>query len=156
MLKMIAIISTALILLVVVSLFVLGLMSKSDEANGLVEGRLSPCPDKPNCVCSEFRAATDHFVEPLAISSGEAADVMQRLTAVIREMGGTIRQQNDNYLAATFTSAIFRFVDDLEIRVDRETNLIHLRSASRVGYGDGGVNRERIEKLRKSVRQVKL
>ena len=149
---MIAIITITLILLVIAALFVLGLMSRSDEANGLVEGRLSRCPDKPNCVCSEFSADTDHFIEPLVISSGDTADVMTRLKSVIREMGGSIRQQNDNYLAATFQSAIFRFVDDLEIRVDREANLIHLRSASRVGHGDGGVNRQRVEQLKKSLR----
>ena len=152
MLKIIAIITITLILLIIATLFVLGFMSKSGEANGLVEGRLSQCPDKPNCVCSEFKADTDHFIEPLAISSEDAADVMTRLVSVIREMGGTIRQEKDNYLAATFTSAIFRFVDDLEIRIDRESNLIHLRSASRVGHGDRGVNRHRIEQLKRSFR----
>ena len=152
MLKMIAIITITLILLVVAALFVLGLMSKSYEANGLVEGRLSRCPGKPNCVCSEFKADADHFIEPLVIRSEDAADVMTRLKSVIREMGGSIRQEKDNYLAANFTSAIFRFVDDLEIRVDREANLIHLRSASRVGHGDRGVNRLRVEQLKKSFR----
>lgn len=152
MLKMIAIIAITLVLLVIATLFVLGLMSKSGEANGLVGGRLSQCPGKPNCVCSEFEADTDHFTEPMAISSEGAADVMTRLKSVIQELGGTIRQEEDHYLAATFTSAIFRFVDDLEIRVDREAYLIHLRSASRVGYGDRGVNRERIEQLKKSFR----
>ncbi len=149
---MIAIITITLILLVIAALFVLGFMSKSDEANGLVEGRLSRCPGTPNCVCSEFRADADHFIEPLVISSDDAADVMTRLKSVIREMNGSIRQEKDNYLAATFTSAIFRFEDDLEIRVDREANLIHLRSASRVGHGDRGVNRQRVEQLKKSFR----
>ena len=151
---MISIITIALILLVIATLFVLGFLSKSDEANGLVEGRLSQCPDKPNCVCSEFNADTDHFTEPLAISTENAADVMTRLKSVIREMGGTIQREKDNYLAATFTSAIFRFVDDLEIRIDREAKLIHLRSASRVGYGDRGVNRHRIEQLKRSFRSI--
>jgi len=153
MLKMIAIISITLVLLIIATLFVLGFMSKSDEANGLIKGRLSQCPDKPNCVCSEFKADTDHFIEPLVISSKDAADFMTRLKSVIQEMGGTIRQEKDDYLAATFTSAIFRFVDDLEIRVDREANLVHLRSASRVGYGDRGVNRHRIEQLKRSFQQ---
>jgi len=152
MLKMITIITITLILLIIATLFVLGFMSKSGEAKGLVGDRLSQCPGKPNCVCSEFKADTDHFIEPLAISPEDAADVITRLASVIREMGGTVRQEKDNYLAATFRSAIFGFVDDLEIRVDRETNLIHLRSASRVGYGDRGVNRERIEQLKNSFR----
>ena len=154
MLKMIAVITITLILLVIATLFVLGFMSKSGEAKGLVEGRLSQCPQKPNCVCSEFKADTDHFIEPLAISSEDTADVMARLAAVIRKMGGTIQQGKDNYLAATFTSGIFKFVDDLEIRIDRGTNLVHLRSASRVGYGDRGVNRHRIEQLKKFIHRT--
>lgn len=150
--KMIAIITTSLILIVIAVLFILGLVSKSGEANGLVESRLSPCPDKPNCVCSEFEADADHFIEPLALSSDAAANVMARLKKIIEEMGGKVQRQSDDYLAATFSSVIFRFVDDLEIRIDRETSLIHLRSASRVGHGDGGVNRQRIQKLKKSYR----
>ncbi len=66
----------------------------------------------------------------------------------VREMGGSIQVENDSYLAATFTSSIFRFVDDLEIRVDSDQKMIHLRSASRVGHSDRGVNRERIERLK--------
>lgn len=149
---MIAIITTSLILIVIAALLILGLVSKSGEANGLVESRLSPCPDKPNCVCSEFEADADHFIEPLAMSSDAAAEVMTRLKKIIEEMGGKVQRQSDDYLAATFSSAIFRFVDDLEIRIDRETSLIHLRSASRVGHGDGGVNRQRIQQLKKLYR----
>ena len=63
----------------------------------------------------------------------------------IKEMGGSIQAENDNYLAATFTSSIFRFVDDLEIRFDADRIMIHMRSASRVGYSDRGINKKRIE-----------
>lgn len=55
---------------------------------------------------------------------------------------------DDHYLAATFTSAIFRFVDDLELRIDPRQEVIHIRSASRVGRRDGGVNRRRVEKFK--------
>jgi uncharacterized protein (DUF1499 family) len=64
-------------------------------------------------------------------------------------MGGSINVEKADYLAATFTSSIFRFVDDLEIRVDPDKNQVQLRSASRVGRGDGGVNRKRIERLKR-------
>jgi len=59
----------------------------------------------------------------------------------------TIQSENDDYLAATFSSAIFGFVDDLEVRIDSVQNTGHIRSASRVGHSDGGVNRKRIELL---------
>ena len=63
-------------------------------------------------------------------------------------MGGTIREESDTYLAATFSSAMFGFVDDLEIRVDSSQKVIHIRSASRVGYSDAGVNKKRAEQLK--------
>ena len=63
-------------------------------------------------------------------------------------MGGSIQVENENYFAATFTSTIFGFVDNLEIRIDTNKNVIHIRSASRVGRSDLGVNKKRIERLK--------
>jgi len=146
--KIVLIIIAALILTGFVSFFVLGLMSQSGEANGLVEGKLSKCPDKPNCVCSEFEADVAHYFKPAVFSVSTASEALSKMKNSVREMGGNIQVENDNYLAATFTSSIFRFVDDLEIRVDKDQKMIHLRSASRVGRSDRGVNRERIKRLK--------
>ena len=125
-------------------------MSQSGEAHGLAEGRLKQCPDKPNCVCSEFESDPVHYIEPLVMAAGDAAHVLPRLKTNVREMGGSIQVEETDYLAATFTSSVFRFVDDLEIRIDTGLKTIHLRSASRVGHGDGGVNRKRVERLKNS------
>ena len=146
--KIALIVIVVLILTGIVSFFVLGLMSQSGEAHGLVEGKLSKCPDKPNCVCSEFESDVAHFTNPMVFSQSPTSEVLSLLKTTIREMGGSIQKEDSNYLAATFTSSIFRFVDDLEIRVDMDQKLIHLRSASRVGHSDRGVNRERIERLK--------
>jgi uncharacterized protein (DUF1499 family) len=73
---------------------------------------------------------------------------MEMLKAVIGDMGGTIQTEQADYLAATFPSPLFGFVDDLEIRFNPTAGLIHMRSASRVGRGDMGVNRKRIETLK--------
>jgi len=151
--KIVLIIIVALILTGVVSFFVLGLMSQSGEAHGLVEGKLSKCPDKPNCVSSEFEADVGHYVEPVVFSVGTASEALSKMKNTVRKMGGSIQVENDNYFAATFTSSIFRFVDNLEIRVDKDQKIIHLRSASRVGRSDRGVNRERIERLKRLHRQ---
>jgi uncharacterized protein (DUF1499 family) len=94
----------------------------------------------------------EHYVEPLVYSADEAAQVMPRLKATIVEMGGSIQMEETDYLAATFTSSVFRFVDDLELRIDTDQKTIHLRSASRVGHGDGGVNRKRVELLKNHFR----
>ena len=147
--KMISILLLLLIVGFLILFFVLGLVSRSGEANGLVEGRLSKCPDKPNCVCSEHKSNINHYVEPIAVSIDNEAGVLPVLKSSIHEMGGSVQTESDNYLAATFTSSFFRFVDDLELRIDPGASLIHVRSASRVGHSDMGVNRQRVELLRK-------
>ena len=142
------IIAVAIPLLVVVLFFVMGILSQAGEPPGLVDGQLQPCPDRPNCVSSEVATDDSHFIEPLTYSDAAAEQVISRLKDVIHNMGGEIEVEGKGYLAATFTSSIFRFVDDLEIRLDSANNTIHLRSASRVGYSDRGVNRQRVEQLR--------
>ena len=137
-----------LIVAVVVLFFILGVISKSGKAPGLIDGRLSKCPDKPNCVCSEQK--TDkHYIEPAIIPEHITFDTYPALKSAIQEMGGSVQTENDDYLSATFSSAIFGFMDDLEIRIDSLQKVIHIRSASRVGHSDMGVNRQRAELLKK-------
>ena len=144
------IIIASIALFVIIVFFIFGYMSNSGEAYGLVEGRLKQCPDKPNCVSSEFVSDAEHYIEPLVYSVDQAAQVLPRLKMIIGEMGGSVQLEKADYLAATFTSSLFRFVDDLELRIDPGHRTIHLRSASRVGHGDLGVNRKRVELLKKS------
>lgn len=70
-------------------------------------------------------------------------------------MGGKIQEEQDGYLWATFTSRLFRFVDDVEFRMVSSDGIIHVRSGSRKGYSDLGVNRRRVEKLRTLFNQKK-
>ena len=63
-------------------------------------------------------------------------------------MGGSIKSESSNYLAATFTSRLFRFIDDVEIRIDPDLGQIHIRSASRTGHGDWGVNAKRVDLIK--------
>ncbi len=146
--KITLIVISSLILATIVTFFILGLISQSGKASGLVDGKLTRCPEKPNCVSSEFAADVAHYIDPVAIPQSITSKILSRLKNRVREMGGSIQVENDNYLAVTFTSSIFRFVDDLEIRIDTDQKMIHLRSASRVGYSDRGINRKRIERLK--------
>jgi len=114
---------------------------------GTHDGKLAPCPSSPNCVSSQ---STDdaHRIAPLTYS-GRAADAMKKLTAIIQAFPRTsVITVSDSYLHAEVTSAIFRFVDDLEFLVDDAAKVIHVRSASRMGYSDLGVNRKRVEQIR--------
>ena len=142
------IIIASIALFVIIVFFIFGYMSNSGEAYGLVEGRLKQCPDKPNCVSSELVSDAEHYIEPLVYSVDQAAQVLPRLKMIIGEMGGSVQLEKADYLAATFTSSLFRFVDDLELRIDTVQKTIHLRSASRVGHSDLGVNRKRVERLK--------
>jgi len=132
----------------IVGFFILGFISKSGEPSGLIEGRLAKCPNKPNCVCSEYTEDANHYIEPISIAQDITFDALPILKNIIRELGGNIQTESDHYLAATFTSAIFGFVDDLEISIDATQKIVHIRSASRVGNGDGGVNKKRTELLK--------
>lgn len=106
------------------------------------DGRLAPCAPAPNCVCSEAGGDEDHAVAPLTAGGVDWAEI----TEAVRALGGTAIVVEGEYLHATFTSRIFRFVDDLELRRDGE--FLQVRSASRVGHSDLGANRKRVEALR--------
>ena len=112
----------------------------------LVAGKLRPCPSSPNCVSSESDRPSSR-VEPLTFK-GSPEKVWGDLKETVGEMGGKIQEEHDGYLWATFTSRVFRFVDDVEFRMVPSDGIIHVRSGSRVGYSDLGVNRKRVEKLR--------
>ena len=108
---------------------------------------LAPCPASPNCVSSEA-GDREHFTEPLHFT-GEASLAWNRLkSALATEPRLTIVEDTGSYLHAEARSLIFRFVDDIEFVLDHGDGVIHVRSASRVGYSDFGVNRRRVERIR--------
>lgn len=120
---------------------------------GVRDGRLSPCPATPNCVSSQ--APDDgHRVDPLPFT-GPAQDAMLRLKSIVRSFRRTaVITDTGSYLHAEFTSAVFRFVDDVEFLADDMAKVIHVRSASRLGQSDLGVNRKRVEEIRKRWRDA--
>ena len=118
----------------------LGMQSRGGTAPALVEGSLADCPSSPNCVSSEAGTADDKKVEPLPVSAWAA------LPALMVEMGGELTVRDTTYIAAEFTSSTFGFVDDVEFRLTE--NGIHVRSASRVGHSDAGVNAVRVADIR--------
>jgi uncharacterized protein (DUF1499 family) len=116
---------------------------------GAESGRLAPCPHRPNCVCSQADDAA-HRIEPLRFE-GSANEAMKSLRVVLAAWPRTrVVTAADGYLHAECRSRLFRFVDDVEFLVDSEARVIHFRSASRVGRSDLGVNRRRMEGLRRA------
>ncbi|HET6880958.1 MAG TPA: DUF1499 domain-containing protein [Pirellulales bacterium] len=148
-LKLGGLLATALVGLPVVVLAVLSYYSRKPTNVGLVDGWLADCPDKPNCVCSQALEVS-HRIAPIDFS--DASDTAwQRMKSVVSAMPHTkIVSEQDGYLHAECQTSVFRFVDDLELLLDAERQVIHCRSASRVGHSDFGVNRRRIEGLRRA------
>ena len=110
---------------------------------------LPPCPKTPNCASTE--APSDdgvHYLAPLPLPEGlEPRAALDALEAVIRaEPRTSVEERTELRLRATDRSRVFRFVDDVEARVDPTTRLLHARSAARVGAGDLGVNRRRLQR----------
>ena len=116
---------------------------------GVGDGRLTPCPSSPNCVSSRSADAR-HRVEPLSLAGNVDAGwlaLKQQVAALPRTR---IVEQSPLYVRAECRSALFGFVDDLELLLEPESGRAQVRSASRTGYGDMGVNRRRIEELRRA------
>ncbi|MGB8424203.1 MAG: DUF1499 domain-containing protein, partial [Desulfobacterales bacterium] len=116
---------------------------------------LADCPNRPNCV-SSLSDDEKHQVAPLTFS-GSQAEAAARLVAVLEQMKGSkIVSQTDTAIRVEFTSTVFRFVDDVDFRFDADHHRIDLRSASRVGYFDFGVNRKRIAEIRRRFEAASL
>ncbi len=115
---------------------------------GVSQGKLSRCPASPNCVCSGD-PSDPHYTPPFAFK-GPADQARSKLAqAALGLRRATRVEDRGNYLAFEFRSALFRFVDDVEFLIEPEARQIQVRSASRAGYSDLGVNRSRVEEIRK-------
>ena len=144
--KVALLVAGGVVLLPIAGLALLSAISRRPANLGAVDGRLAPCPDSPNCVSTQAQDA-GHRMEPISYT-GSAQDVMTQIKAIVASRPRTkVVAENENYLHVEFTSALFRFVDDVEFLIDETDRKIHFRSASRAGYGDLGANRRRMDEI---------
>ena len=124
-----------------------GCSANRPENLGLKNNLLLPCPESPNCVLSQG-SDSKHQIQPIHYNvSLEAAK--ERLNEVIHSMYDTrIITQNEVYWHVEFTTRWLRFIDDVEFYFMESEELIHVRSASRLGHWDFGLNRKRVEEIR--------
>lgn len=116
---------------------------------GVREGRLVPCPQSPNCVVSQGETDAQHAIAPLTYGADPSTAMATLRQVVEAQPGSEVIEQTDTYLYAEFTSQLMGFVDDVEFYLPPdEPGTIHVRSASRLGESDLGVNRKRIEAIR--------
>ena len=154
--------ASLLVVLLGAGLFVAGrigmLRGKPPTDLGVKDGRLKPPSLTPNSVSSQTLLHADHpmrvyaQIAPLPLLGTGNSSGPQTLAALARLVeetpGGRVVESTDNYLRAEFTSSMLRFVDDTEFWFDATNQRVDVRSASRLGRKDFGVNRERVEALR--------
>lgn len=126
-----------------------GVFAGSRPTNlGVKEGKLAPCPGSPNCVVSQGAQDKEHAIDPITYS-GSQADALTRLKTIVAAQPRTaVIKERDDYLYVEFSSRLMGFVDDVEFYFDPAAPVIQVRSASRLGESDLGVNRKRVETIR--------
>ncbi len=119
---------------------------------GVTDGRLAPPKRTPNCVSSQADPSdAEHYIAPIAFR-GTAAEAMAAARRAVESMErATIVREAPGYLYAEFRSRLLGYVDDVELYFDEKAAAFHVRSASRLGRRDFGVNRERVEALRRLI-----
>ncbi len=150
--------ASMLVVLLGVGLFVagrMGLLRGTPPSDlGVKDGRLKAPSRSPNSVSSQTALHADHpmrvyaQIAPLPVR-GSGAQTIAALARLVEETpGGRVVESSENYLRAEFTSGMLRFVDDTEFWYDAQNQRVDVRSASRLGRKDFGVNRGRVEALR--------
>jgi uncharacterized protein (DUF1499 family) len=147
--RLISIIFGILLILITNLIFSTSVLAAIDLDNR----QLAACPSTPNCVVSQAGDA-DHAIEPISYKSDRATakETLLKVLAVIPRTA--VVEQTDNYIRSEATSRIFKFVDDVEFYFPEDQQVIHVRSASRVGESDLGVNRRRIEQIRLAMQDL--
>jgi uncharacterized protein (DUF1499 family) len=115
-------------------------------------GRLPLCKRSPNCVSSQAdRSDAEHYIEPIRFKGTTVQAMVAAKRAVELMERSTIVREESGYLYAEFRSKLLGYVDDLELVFDANAGVLHVRSASRLGRRDFGVNRARVERLRRLI-----
>jgi uncharacterized protein (DUF1499 family) len=121
---------------------------------GIKSGQLAPCPNTLNCVNSQS-LDTKHLIQPLTYNSTPTQGIADLKKVIHSLERTTIITETENYIYAEFASAFWGFVDDVEFLLDETSQVIHVRSASRLGQSDMGVNRKRIETIRAKLNDLR-
>lgn len=121
----------------------LGSTACSQGITTMTDRSLSPCGDKPNCVSTQD-SREEHNLTPFTLNDSVTIEAIEQVA--LKLPGAKTAVKEDNYLRIECTSKIMRFVDDLELKIEGDKLIV--RSESRVGYSDFGVNRKRADQLR--------
>ncbi|MFC1236570.1 DUF1499 domain-containing protein [Vibrio sp. F74] len=139
------------IAVILISITLLFGCSSTKPLLGINEGKLTPCPSTPNCLNSQINGDDKHQIESI-VYAGTLTEAHTALVQILKSEDHTKTIEiESNYIHVEYTSTFFQFVDDVEFYFVEERpdkTQIHIRSASRIGRSDFGVNRTRIERIR--------
>ncbi len=143
------------ILLTLISSLILPAAWADSSSLGVDNGHLSSCPASNNCVVSQD-ADPKHAIDPITyhVDRNTVRETLLKVLSVVPRT--EVIEQQDNYIHALSKSRIFKFTDDVEFYLPENESVIHLRSASRIGESDLGVNRRRLEQLRLALRDLNI
>ncbi|ARR45512.1 hypothetical protein CAY59_14865 [Vibrio campbellii] len=133
------------------SITLLGLTACSQGVTTMTDRSQSPCGDKPNCVSTQD-TREEYNLTPFTLTESTNIDAIEQVALELP--GAKTAVKEGNYLRIECTSKIMRFVDDLELKIEGDQLIV--RSESRVGYSDFGVNRKRAEQLRSLLANTEL
>ena len=150
-----SVVMTLVLIVLAVAAGQLGFLQGTEPTDlGVRDGRLKPPSSTENSVSSQAALYPDHpqrqyaAIAPLALK-GDGPATLAKIKAIVEGMeGAKVVKSEPGYLYAQFTTKLMKYVDDVEFWFDPAANVIQVRSASRVGRGDLGVNRKRIEAVR--------
>ncbi|MDZ8185708.1 MAG: DUF1499 domain-containing protein [Nostoc sp. ChiSLP02] len=143
------------ILLTLIGTLILPAVTLAASGLGVNNGHLNACPVSNNCVVSQ-NADSKHTIDPIAyhIDRNAAKETLLKVLTVVPRT--QVIEQTDNYIHALSKSRIFKFIDDVEFYFPADESVIHVRSASRIGEYDLGVNRRRVEQIRLALRDLNI
>jgi len=132
-----------------------GCAGSKPDSIGVHDNQLSSCPESPNCVSSDAQDE-EHKVVHFRLRGDPQKSWAQMVEVVESLTRTTIVTKTETYVHAECRSKLFRFVDDLELLLNPATGIVSIRSASRLGYSDLGVNRKRYKSLRRDLLEKKI
>ncbi len=147
--------SISIVCVIFLSLTSLIIFPEQTLAVGITDNHLTACPTSPNCVVSQ-NGDEKHAIDPIPyhVDRDQAKETLLKVLTVVPRT--EVVEETDNYIHALSKSRIFKFTDDVEFYFPSDENVIHVRSASRVGESDLGVNKRRIEQIRLAMQDLQV
>jgi uncharacterized protein (DUF1499 family) len=140
----------ALIVVLFVGFFIyVNISNKLPEGLGITDGELMSCPSSPNCVSTQASPEDlEHYAEPIVYTGDRMKTQLSIESFMLGKGNAHLVSSTLGYVHFEVKSPLVGYIDDVEFYLPAADSVVHVRSASRVGYSDFGVNRERVRQIK--------